>query len=248
MRVLQEIDDLFELVLGLVGPGDVAEGDLRGVRRDELRLGAAELERLVPASLHRPQEPEPEEDQDEPWKRRDQEAPPRCLLRLGANLDGTTLQVGQKALGDLARKCRLEEAVLLPVARDGLPELAFDPHTLDHRHGFDVAASQLGAEIGVGEFVAGRLLTLRNKFTNRSGRRMTRIQNDAVRDSRFHPVSLGSGCRVGCLLAITKKLSPNSSANASRERQDPCRTPHLRRIRGATYIKGAPVEPRHKNP
>src|SRR2546426_9122696 len=52
LRVLEEIDDLLELLLGLVAPGDVGEGDLRRVAREQLRLGLAEGERPVPALLH----------------------------------------------------------------------------------------------------------------------------------------------------------------------------------------------------
>ena len=66
VRVLEKLDDLLELILRLFGARHVLEGHFRGVRRDEFRLGAPELEGAVAASLHRPEEPEPEEDQDHP--------------------------------------------------------------------------------------------------------------------------------------------------------------------------------------
>ena len=52
LRVLEELDDLFELFLRFVRPGDVREGARGRVRREELRLGASELERPVSPTLH----------------------------------------------------------------------------------------------------------------------------------------------------------------------------------------------------
>ena len=69
--LLEEVLDLLELLDRLVGAGDVVEGDLRALLRDELRLGLAELHDLVAAALHaREQEPEEEADEAE----REQEA------------------------------------------------------------------------------------------------------------------------------------------------------------------------------
>ena len=60
LRVLQELDDLLQLDLGLVGPGHVGERDLRRVAREQLRLGLAERERAAPARLQLPEQEEPE--------------------------------------------------------------------------------------------------------------------------------------------------------------------------------------------
>src|SRR5258706_610808 len=51
LRVLEELDDLFQLVLGLVDAGDVREGDLVVVLAEQLRLGLAEAHRLAAACL-----------------------------------------------------------------------------------------------------------------------------------------------------------------------------------------------------
>src|SRR5690606_41396514 len=52
LRLLQEIDDLLELLLRLVYPGDVLEGDLLLRARRQLRAALAEREGLVPPALH----------------------------------------------------------------------------------------------------------------------------------------------------------------------------------------------------
>ena len=64
--LLQELLDLVELLDRLVGAGDVVEGDLGALLRDELRLGLAELHDAVAAALHaREHDPEEEADQHE---------------------------------------------------------------------------------------------------------------------------------------------------------------------------------------
>ena len=71
-RLLQELLDLVELLDGLVGTGDVVEGDLRALLRDELRLGLAELHDAVAAALHA-REHDPEEEADEHERQQDAE-------------------------------------------------------------------------------------------------------------------------------------------------------------------------------
>ena len=76
LRVLQEVDDLDELVLGLVDPGDVVEGDaLLLVRLDPPRGGAAEA--AEDAAPSRPRlaadEPDEEADQEQPREEAEQE-------------------------------------------------------------------------------------------------------------------------------------------------------------------------------
>src|SRR5207302_9195091 len=51
LRVLEELDDLFQLVLRLIDAGDVGEGDLVVVLGEELRLRLAEAHRLAAARL-----------------------------------------------------------------------------------------------------------------------------------------------------------------------------------------------------
>ena len=65
LRVLEKIDDLLELLLGLRDTGDILEGDLFLFRGEELGLGLAEGHGLGPAGLHLPEENEPEPDENE---------------------------------------------------------------------------------------------------------------------------------------------------------------------------------------
>ena len=69
VRVLEELDDLVELLLGLIHAGDVDERDRRLVTREQARTAPAERQRLVVAALGLAEDPEqdqrhePEEDQ-----------------------------------------------------------------------------------------------------------------------------------------------------------------------------------------
>ena len=70
MRVLQEIDDLDQLVLGLVDAGDIGEGDL-GLLLD-IDLGAALADRHQPAEPALPHPPDREHpDADKEDRRQD---------------------------------------------------------------------------------------------------------------------------------------------------------------------------------
>ena len=68
VRVLEELDDLVQLLLGLVDAGDVDERDRRLVTGEQAGAAAAEGQRLVVAALGLPEDPEqdqrhqPEED------------------------------------------------------------------------------------------------------------------------------------------------------------------------------------------
>ena len=70
--LLQELLDLVQLLDGLFGAGDVVEGDLRALFRDELRLRLAELHDLAAAALHA-REHDPEEEADEHERQQDAE-------------------------------------------------------------------------------------------------------------------------------------------------------------------------------
>ena len=68
-RLLEELLDLVELLDRLVAPGDVGEGDLRGVLGRELGAGLAELHDPGAAALHlaheEPEQAEHDDDRDE---------------------------------------------------------------------------------------------------------------------------------------------------------------------------------------
>ena len=66
LRVLEELLDLVQLLHGLVGAGDVAEGDLRRVDRHPLGARLAEAHHPRAAALHlvHQEDPEPEEEDE----------------------------------------------------------------------------------------------------------------------------------------------------------------------------------------
>ena len=66
LRVLEELLDLVQLLHGLVGPGDVAEGDLGRVHRHPLGLRLAEAHHARAPALHlvHQEDPEPEEQEE----------------------------------------------------------------------------------------------------------------------------------------------------------------------------------------
>ena len=68
LGLLEELDDLRQLLLGLLDPGDVLEGDLLARRRQQLGLALAEGQRLVAAGLHlaHEEDPQPEQQQHRP--------------------------------------------------------------------------------------------------------------------------------------------------------------------------------------
>ena len=159
-RVLQELDDLLELLLRLVGARHVGERDLRRVRRDELRLRATELERPVPAALHRPEDPDPEGDEEQPRERAEQERPPSGLGRLGLNDDVTVFEVLEETVRHLAREGDLElDDVFLRLDRDRRAELALDL-PIDDRHLVHVAFIELVTKVGIRDLRHGRVLPL----------------------------------------------------------------------------------------
>ena len=83
LRVLQELDDLLELDLGLVGPGHVGEGDLRRVAREQLGLGLAEREGAAAARLQLAEQEEPEAEDHDPGQRGDDDRGDAALGLLG---------------------------------------------------------------------------------------------------------------------------------------------------------------------
>src|SRR5690606_2577047 len=83
LGILQELDDLLQLVLRLVCARDVLEGDLRGIRRQQLRLRLPELERLGATGLHLSDDEDPEGDDEEPGEHAEDDAPPVPLRAAG---------------------------------------------------------------------------------------------------------------------------------------------------------------------
>src|SRR3546814_20805769 len=63
LRVAQELDDLLQLLLGLVSAGDVVEGDATDLLGQQARLRLAEADGLAAAPLHLAHEEAPHADQ-----------------------------------------------------------------------------------------------------------------------------------------------------------------------------------------
>ena len=78
LRLAQELDDLLELVLGLVDAGDVLERHLLLRAGRQLRLALAERQRLVAAALHLAHEEDPEADQQQDRRPGVQQSRPRA--------------------------------------------------------------------------------------------------------------------------------------------------------------------------
>ena len=65
LRVLQELDDLLKLLLGLVDAGHVVEGDAAVLLGQQPGAGLAEAHGLAAARLHLAHEEDPDADQQQ---------------------------------------------------------------------------------------------------------------------------------------------------------------------------------------
>ncbi len=107
LRILQERDDLFDLVLGLFDAGDVLERHAVLVIGEQLRLGLAEAHRLAAARLQLPheQEEDPDEQQHRQPPHEDLRPDAGVVLRLDRVLD---VRVGE-LVRDRARKLGVDD-------------------------------------------------------------------------------------------------------------------------------------------
>ncbi len=152
LRILEEVDDLFKLLLGLLDAGDIAEGDPSGLLGQKARPRLAEAHRLAAARLHLTHEEDPDADQQQHREPGDENAPQRW----GSLIDGNGIDA---------------DAVLLKLAdhigvgwREGgqRPAVAVLPGNLLALDGdiADVTVLHLGDELRVGQLLA-RLLRRR---------------------------------------------------------------------------------------
>ena len=94
LRVLEELLDLVELLDGLVGARDVAEGDLRRVDRHPLGARLAEAHHPRAAALHLVHQEDPEgEEEEEGQDVGEQREQARAALALDVGLDVVLLEV-----------------------------------------------------------------------------------------------------------------------------------------------------------
>ena len=145
-RLLEELDDLAELVLGLLDPGDVLERHLLLLGGEELGPALAEGHGLVPAGLHLAHEEDPEEDEQEDGEPAHEDGEDRAPggvldddvdLVVAEDLDQVVVARGEDGLEGLAVRELAAELVVL----DG--DL------------FDLALLDLGHELGEGDLLLG---------------------------------------------------------------------------------------------
>ena len=131
LRVLEELDDLLQLDLGLVRAGDVGERDLRRVAREQLRLGLAERERRLPPACS--------------WRRRKNQSPRITIQGSAAMMIAVMPPLGSLAvIGTPASSRRLTNASLLATGSSTWKLLA-RPAVLGHRRA-EVALEALAVE------------------------------------------------------------------------------------------------------
>ena len=109
------------------------------------------MERPVPSTLHRAEDPNPERDEEQPRQRAQQKSPPSARLQPAGDLHFGLFQVGEEFGRDLPRKHHREVLVVLALFDARSPQLTLDSPALDDGHFEDVVAAQLFSELGVRE-------------------------------------------------------------------------------------------------
>ena len=153
LRVLQELDDLLQLDLGLVGAGHVGEGDLGRVAGEQFRLRLPERERAAAAGLELAQQEEPEPEDDDPGQRRDDDRGDAALGLLGQDRHAGVLEALDEHLAVGHRQENLETLCGPVVLGHGILEVALEALAVEHLDALHVALLELAAELGVGEFL-----------------------------------------------------------------------------------------------
>ena len=100
LRVLEELDDLLELLLGLVDAGDVVEGDPALLLGQQPRARLAEAHRLAAARLHLAHEEDPDADQQQHREPGDQDAEQRRHAVVDRGRGDAHAALGQAAAPD----------------------------------------------------------------------------------------------------------------------------------------------------
>ena len=149
LRVAEELDDLLQVLLGLIDAGDVVERDAAVPLGEELRLGLAEAHGAAAARLHLAHEEDPDRDQEQHGEPRHEHAEERGHVFLGGF--GRDLHAFLVELVDQVRVVRrigLKVAAVGEMSRD---LIAGDGHILD------VAALDLGEQLREADLVAADL-------------------------------------------------------------------------------------------
>ena len=154
LRILQELDDLLELLLGLVRARDVLERHLGRVGRDELGLGTAELKGPVAPALEAAHEPDPDPGHEDPGKKREHPLHDRDPRGPCPDDDVARLEFVEQPVGDFSGKHGDEAAHVFAVTVHRGAQFALHAARIDDRDLANVAGRQLLAKLGVGELDA----------------------------------------------------------------------------------------------
>ena len=150
LRIAQELDDLLQVLLGLVDAGDVVEGDAAMRLGQKLRLGLAEAHGPAGAALHlaRQEDPGADEQRDGQDVHEDRDEPGRRIrLRTGGDLHALLLQL------------RHQHRIVRRVGREGAAVRvgAADLRAGDHHVG-DAPGIGLAQKLAIGDVAAAAAL------------------------------------------------------------------------------------------
>ena len=199
-RILQELDDLLQVLLRLVGAGHIRERDLGSVTAEQLGLRLSETERTGAARLHLAEEEEPETDDQDPREHRDQVIDPVRGCLLGLDFHAPLLELVEELLAGLGRQQRIEVLDLDPVFLQGASKLTLHPDALRDRDVHHIVGIQLRPEFAVGQF----LLHLPRCVHHLEDRQ--RNQNDE-RPERSRAQKAGGTARVVLVFSLLHYIS-----------------------------------------
>src|SRR5438477_74116 len=166
--VLQEVDDLFELLLRFVRARDVGERHLGGVAREQLRLRLAEREGPVPALLHLAQHEDQQAEDQQIRQEAEEEHAERLLLLARPHVDPPGAQRADPGVARLERQQRGEVVEVAPADRHGGLQAAFHLLALGDFDGVDVALVELLGELRIRD-VHRLLPPVRGELDERDG-------------------------------------------------------------------------------
>ncbi len=146
LRVLEIFDDLLELLLGLVDPGDVLEGDPPDLLGQQARAALAEAHRSTAAALHLAHEENPHADQQKHREPGDQHAKQRGHILIDRRCGYSDV-----LLGELSDQIGVVRGI--GSERPAVGEMTADIVALDRDIG-DLTAVDVVQEVGKGQ---GRL-------------------------------------------------------------------------------------------
>ena len=122
LRVLEELDDFFQFLLGLVNARHVFKGDAAGLFRQQAGAAFAKAHGLAPARLHLAHEENPHTDQQQHGEPRHQDAPQRRRIlggRLSRNAHARIAQLGHDV--GFGRQIRGKLPAIIEMTTDRVP-------------------------------------------------------------------------------------------------------------------------------